>query len=186
MAQGEDGKDWPSELRDEERYEAIRQKLIRYFAVKRCYDPEELADETITRVVRKIDSWRREAVEFEAFLSGFARNVAHERCHGVKGEKQFDDSSLEVDKLVGSSGNPELTPQDEAAECLRQCLQKMKPQEQELIIGYYQGGNKEGDLKRARGQLAITLGLTLKALGLRAMRLRIRLERCVQECLRKK
>jgi DNA-directed RNA polymerase specialized sigma24 family protein len=38
-----------------ERYEHIRARLLRFFEWRGCAFPEECADETITRVIRKID-----------------------------------------------------------------------------------------------------------------------------------
>src|ERR1044071_7899691 len=38
-----------------ERYEHIRTRLLRFFEWRGCAFPDECADETITRVIRKID-----------------------------------------------------------------------------------------------------------------------------------
>ena len=38
-----------------EKYEVIRARLIKVFAYRGCHTPEELADETINRVAKKID-----------------------------------------------------------------------------------------------------------------------------------
>lgn len=176
MAESEECKDWPRELLDPEQYRIIRQKVIRYLAANRCYNPEELADETFSRVLRKIDSWQSQNVAFGAFLFGFAKIVARERGHGVRGEEQLDDSSPEIIQLAGASWIPDTDPQAEVIEYLQHCLQEMEPEERELIVNYYQGGSQEGDLKRGRQQLADQLGLSIKALRQRAMRLRIKLE----------
>ena len=37
-----------------ESFKIIRSKLILFFEVKRCVDPEELADETLMRVFKKL------------------------------------------------------------------------------------------------------------------------------------
>ncbi len=38
-----------------QKYEALRQRLVKFFEWRACSYAEELADETIDRVVRKID-----------------------------------------------------------------------------------------------------------------------------------
>jgi hypothetical protein len=45
------------------KYEAIRLRLIRIFACRGCYEPEDLADETINRVSKKLK-------EIESTFSG--------------------------------------------------------------------------------------------------------------------
>jgi hypothetical protein len=42
-----------------EKYEAIRQKLVKFFDWRGAHFPEECADETINRVVRKLEFSRR-------------------------------------------------------------------------------------------------------------------------------
>src|SRR5450631_1666275 len=54
-------------------YQAIRSKLVRYFTHKGCADPDELFDETVDIVIRKIET----CAEFPAPLAycyGVARN----------------------------------------------------------------------------------------------------------------
>jgi hypothetical protein len=46
----------PERERAGEKYEVIRARLIKVFAYRGCHTPEELADETINRVTRKIDT----------------------------------------------------------------------------------------------------------------------------------
>jgi DNA-directed RNA polymerase specialized sigma24 family protein len=66
--------------------------------------------------------------------------------------------------------------------CLEHCLQRLTPENRELVLQYYE------DEKRAkidhRKKLAEKLGIALNALRIRAHRIRLVLEQCVQECMR--
>src|SRR6185503_4743764 len=52
--------DWldPDRERAGQKYEDIRQRLIRIFASRSCYEAEDLADETINRVANKVQEMR--------------------------------------------------------------------------------------------------------------------------------
>jgi DNA-directed RNA polymerase specialized sigma24 family protein len=65
--------------------------------------------------------------------------------------------------------------------CLRNCLQTLSPDNRELILQYYQGekGEKIGNRKK----LIERLGIPVNTLRMRALRLRERLQACVEECL---
>lgn len=194
MARDGDDRNWPSELRDKERYKAIRQKLITYFARRGGYDVEGLVDETISRVVRKIDLWQRETVPFEAFLFGFARIVAREKGPWKQPEEQLDDSVHGVDELVDPNGAFASISQDGTLGCLRRCLQNLGKEEREMIIDYYDtDDDDEGAHKRARQALAARLGIfkpdgsaNTEALSSRVLRLRPNLKQCVKDCLEKR
>lgn len=70
-------------------------RLIRYFALLRCSDPENLAQEVMARAVRKIENGAV-AVETsaQAFLMGFAKLIAKEqrkaRTFEAFDEKEFE------------------------------------------------------------------------------------------------
>ena len=61
-------------------YERIRGRLVKYFEWQKCADPEELADETINRVTRGLESgkeiWSSNPL---SFFYGVARNVSREQ-----------------------------------------------------------------------------------------------------------
>ena len=73
--------------------------------------------------------------------------------------------------------------QDDAKEldCLEKCLQKLSPQQRQLIEDYYQG---EGWAKiEKRKQLAARMGISISDLRIRAHRLRQKLVECVRSCI---
>ena len=65
-----------------EEYERLRERLIFYFARKKCHRPEDLTDETFNRVCRKLDN----GVELEKITNycyRVARNVWLEYLDGT-------------------------------------------------------------------------------------------------------
>src|SRR5262249_30282472 len=66
-------------------------------------------------------------------------------------------------------------------ECFERCAGKLESDDRELIVGYCQG---EQRIKiENRRTLAARLGVSTNALGIRACRIRNRLETCMQRCL---
>jgi hypothetical protein len=67
------------------------------------------------------------------------------------------------------------------AVCLRGCLQNLSNENRELILQYYQG--EKSEKIRNRKWLMERLGIPVNTLRMRALRLRERLQGCVEECL---
>jgi DNA-directed RNA polymerase specialized sigma24 family protein len=153
-----------------ERYEALRRRLLIYFAANRCGVAEEAADETMDRVARRM----AEGVEVgsvESFVLGVARNVVREGWRRPK--------AAEVDWNRIPAAAPEAA--HPAAECLEECLGQMAPASRRWVERFYSG---DGGAKiRARAALAAELGIDGNALRVRMHRVRGKLERCVRECL---
>ena len=67
--------------------------------------------------------------------------------------------------------------------CLRRCVAtKFSDEDKRLVVQYY---DTEADekAKNARKRLAESLGMTLNVLKVRACRLRMKLERCINDCV---
>jgi hypothetical protein len=58
----------------------------------------------------------------------------------------------------------------------------LKPEQRELIVDYYSGADRQR-IDRRR-DLALELGITMNALGIRVCRIRSALETCVDACCR--
>lgn len=152
------------------RYEQIRLRLIKIFVCRGCGEPEELADETINRVIRRLPEIK-EGYEGDPalYFYGVAQNVHLEYTRR---------------KRVPADLPAKLEPCEESEqeyECLERCMQNLSPQNRELVIQYYQ------DEKRAkidnRRELAERLGIALNAVRIRAHRIRATLQECVRQCL---
>jgi hypothetical protein len=76
-----------------------------------------------------------------------------------------------------------LDDPDERMKCLRRCvITTFTDEDKRLVVGYYDTDAGE-KIKDARKRIADSFGLTLNALKVRACRLRMRLEACINECL---
>jgi YD repeat-containing protein len=69
---------------------------------------------------------------------------------------------------------------EQRLDCLDCCLQKLPPDQRDLIVEYYRDGR--GQRIEQRRAMAKRLGITMNALGIRACRIRSTLEACVAAC----
>lgn len=171
-----------------ERYENLRQKLITFFECRGSLSPEDHADETINRVARGIESGKEIYVSNPAsYFYGVARNILKEYWEkrerdttpidGLTRDKEPSEDPSELKEYESKRQNFE-----QQLECLERCKKALRPDDGDLIIRFYQG---EGSEKlRTRKLLANELGITRNALSNRALRIRDKLEHCVDACMR--
>jgi DNA-directed RNA polymerase specialized sigma24 family protein len=159
------------------KYEELRRRLIKFFEWRGTHFPDELADETINRLARKID----EGTEIEKNVIALALGIA--RFVFLESLKDPSSRRAEMDCLSPLAAPPDNRAEDDNTwlVCLRECLASMPEESRELIIEYYE------DERRAkidnRKTLAATLGISLNALFSRAKRVRDSLEQCVTRCV---
>ena len=153
-------------------YEDIRQRLIKIFTYRGSPIAEDLADETINRVAKKVHEIRSTYVgDPSLYFHGVARYVYLEYV------KKRPDPLPPV--LVSE---PEES-QDSELEytCLERCISHLTPNNRELVLEYFQ------DEKRARidrrKELTERLDISLNALRIRAHRVCASLKKCMRECL---
>jgi DNA-directed RNA polymerase specialized sigma24 family protein len=152
-------------------YETIRRRLIKFFICRGCAVSEELADETINRVIRKIqeigDSYVGERIPY--FIA-VARNVYLENLR-----KQ---PPLQPPTTESSFAT------DEELDCLDGCMERFTPRTRDLVISYFQEDKHDKIVHRKK--LAEELGVPLNALRIKVCRIRAKLQTCVFDCLRMK
>src|ERR1017187_9272095 len=68
-------------------YEKVRQTLLGFFRSRGCWDPEQCADETVDRTVRRIDEVRC----LIPFMRGVARRVASEALRSRQNQLGADE-----------------------------------------------------------------------------------------------
>jgi DNA-directed RNA polymerase specialized sigma24 family protein len=161
-----------------ERYEVIRRKLTKFFEWRGCLRPDELADETIDRVARRLaDGELILADDPAGYFHGVAQNVLRETWARARREPEplADAPEVPEDRAPGAG---EALAERRLA-CLDRCLQRLAPESRRLVLAYY----GEGHAIRNRRALAAELGIAPNALRIRMHRLRARLEACVQACL---
>ncbi|HEY1239980.1 MAG TPA: hypothetical protein VGF16_05455 [Bryobacteraceae bacterium] len=174
--------DWLDEGSDSggQKYLEMHRRLVSYFDRKNCKSPQELADETLTRVARRLNE---EGAITGATPPQYCYIVA--RFVFLEHQRQAAVLAIETRELPAPAG-ADAASEDQARmlRCLEQCLKQLEEEQRELILGYYQG---EQQVKISlRRKLAARLGVTMNALSIRACRIRDRLEACVRACARGK
>ncbi len=164
-----------------EKYETIRRKLIRLFEWRGCTSPEDLADETINRVARRL----AEGVELRSNDPyGYFCGVAHLVYKEVLRRAAREHRAIESQGWPPASFAAEDEPADDRLESLRRCLDGLPPDQRDLILRYYRGEDRPGESNiRNRQSLAQDLELPMNALRIRVHRVRRKLESCVQSAL---
>ncbi len=156
------------------KYLEIRNNLTRFFEWRGCSFPEDHADETINRMAKRV-------FEGEAILnhSGYAMGVARLLLLEINKGRQREQSALAE---IGAAPDVFVPEDDDESRltCLRSCLQTLSPDNRELILQYYQGD--KGEKIENRKKLLDRLGIPVNTLRMRALRLRERLQACVEEC----
>jgi RNA polymerase sigma factor (sigma-70 family) len=170
-----------------EKYEDLRRTLVTYFEFRDVPAPEELVDETLDRVARRLSEGQEVYASNPAsYFYAVARNVWREYLAGPNKTV----SSLDAlpasragaeDPLETRERDAERAERERRLTCLERCLSAMPADVRDVITDYYQG---EKDVKiRGRKAIAERLGIPLNALRIRACRQRARLEECVRACL---
>ena len=156
-------------------YLEIRNNLVRFFEWRGCPFPEDHADETFNRVAKRAEE--EKILNPMSYCMGVARMLLRE----INKDRAKEQPALtgRANLPVASSGSEES---DAPIECLRGCLETLSADNRELIIQYYQGekGAKIGNRK----SLVERFGIPVNTLRMRALRLRERLQACVEECLK--
>ncbi len=161
----------PNEEKAGEKYEEIRRNLIKIFVCRGCTCPEELSDETIDRVLRRIEEIGDTYVGDPALY-----------CFGVAHKVHLE---YVRKKPRPRPPAPESSLRPEAEyDCLEKCMERITARSRDLILEYYT--EEEQSIIKIRKKLAEKLGIPLNSLRIRACRIRATLETCVAECLREK
>lgn len=167
------------------KYLEMRRRLVAYFDRKNCPTPDELADETLNRVARRLEE--EGAIEGDAparYCYIVARFVFMEHLRAMqKGNALANDLRQRsyADELGAAEADDAREIKEQRLNCLEQCLNKLEAASREVIARYYVG--KARVKIEHRRALAEELGITLNALSIRACRIRDRLEACVRECV---
>lgn len=153
-----------------EEYERLRFRLCTFFSQRGSNFADELADETINRVILKSSE---EQIENKiAYFYGVAKNVYRESLRKERTYLDIDDVTI----AAKAPAEPSFS-----SECLDQCLQKLPAENRDLLIDYF------SEAKQAKIQLhrriSEGLDLTQTALRMRIMRTKQKLKICVQECM---
>jgi DNA-directed RNA polymerase specialized sigma24 family protein len=143
------------------KYEELRDRLINLFAWEHCEAPDNLADEVLNRLARKV---MQGAVipHLDRFAFGIARLVIQEE----KRKQQNRRAVLREFQAAGKANGSDL----QSMAAIENCLAALPPDRRNMIERYY-GAD--------RNALARELGVSMNALRNRALRIREELFNCV-------
>lgn len=169
---------------DGQNYLEMRQKLVAYFDRKNCLNADELADETLNRVARRLEEEGKIEIEAPAkFCYITARFVFMESLRGADKKSVPLDDVLRQPKSSQFAANKEDDAKklkEKMLDCLEKCTGKLEEASRDIIINYYYG--EERIKIENRRALADKLGISTNALTIRACRIRDKLESCVGKC----
>lgn len=153
------------------RYQLIHAGLVRIFVSKGFNNAEDLADETINRVMVRLPQIRGSYVGEPAYyFHGVAKNIIRESVR----RKEISGTLKEV------RIDPVVEIKSEEHDCLGHCLDRLPDTKRNLILDYYlyEGHQKIEHHKSMADQLRITEG----AFRSRAHQIRLKLQNCMQQC----
>lgn len=162
------------------KYESLRLKIVHLLRWRGCSEAhaDELADTTLDRVAAKLASG--ELVEnLNAFTAGVARFVWLEHSR----KDRTTDVGEDLPEVPVEPDLDFIDDPDERMKCLRRCVAlKLSDDDRIIVVGYY---DTEADekAKNARRRLADSFGMSMTALKVKACRLRMKLEACINDCV---
>src|SRR5687768_6182729 len=163
------------------KYEKIRVRLTKIFTCRGCFDADDLADETINRVTAKLSEIAESYSGDPAlYFYGVAQKVHLEYLRKKPAVQEYLPEGREPG---GQTAWPSTAADDVELEyaCLEQCMDRLTEDNRWLVLEYYQE-DKRAKIDH-RKKLADQLGIAVNALRIRAHRLRVQLQQCVQNCL---
>ena len=151
------------------KYEQIRSGLINFFTGRGHCEAEDLADETINRVISRLHVVGAQVTgERSRYFFGVARKVQLEylrrKIPQARQDSHTDSTQVELEYR-----------------CLDKCMDKLSPENRELVLRYYQADGREKIEQRKL--LAEELGIAPNALRIRAYRIRAALQKCLEQCV---
>ena len=160
----------PRDDRAGEEYERLRFRLCTFFSQRHCRFSDELADETINRVILKSSE---ENIENKlAYCYGVAKNVYRESLRKER-------NHLDIDEVTIAAKAP--VEQSFSRDCLDKCLAELSAESRNLVLDYF------SEVRLAKIELhrriSESFAMTQTALRMRVMRIKQKLKICVQECM---
>jgi DNA-directed RNA polymerase specialized sigma24 family protein len=150
----------------EEGFHQCRFKLVKFFAWRRCEDPDNLADETINRLLKNVHAGQEISADKPySYVYAIASHVFMEYLRAKKRSGVI----IDIDEVQEMAG-PEAVD-----DCQKQCFEQLSHEKRELLARYYLDDDE-------RDRIAEEQGLSLNALRLQVHRIKHGLRRCWADC----
>ena len=164
-------------------YIEMRRRLVLFFDRKNCSAPELLADETLSRVSRRLQEEGTITGESPArycYITAKFVFLEYTRNAGSR--------AISLDDISKSNGRvsniAEVSVENELKErmldCLEECALSLDASARDLIFDYYSGNSAEKIENRRK--ITEKMGISPNALAIKAYRIRLKLEACVSKC----
>lgn len=164
-------------------YEVTRRKLLEFFEARGSLTPEEHADETFDRVMRKITEGEK-ILNFGSYCYGVARFV------WIEASRTLSRQPLELDEKIVAAGHSgdgleeARSELEQKLDCLDECLSRLAETTRTFIFEYYR--EEKGEKIEQRRLQAKRMNTSMNALRLRASRLRREIANCTAGCVSRK
>jgi DNA-directed RNA polymerase specialized sigma24 family protein len=158
------------------KYEDIHHSLVNFFNWRGQSEAEELADETINRVIQKVPELVATYKGDPAlYFYGVAKKVLLEYRR-----REFEKEPLPRWEGLASAGSE---PEEWGREfdCLERCLQELSEADRELVLNYYREEKRAKIVSRR--DMAETRGYAANNLRVKVHRIRKTLLACMRACL---
>jgi len=155
-------------------YERLRFRLTKFFQWRTAENPEEFVDLTLDRLARRLEAGE-DILPLYSYCCGIARMLLLEA-------RRTNERRTEALRALETSIPQTSVPNSNEAlplDVLSKCMDRLPPENRTLVLDYYQG-EKQLLIDR-RKVLAERLGIPINALRLRVNRIRMQLEKCVNE-----
>lgn len=163
-----------------EQFRSLQGKLTLFFEVRHCIDPEELADETIERVIRKLCEGAKVS-DLMSYSYGVAKNIFYEYLRREKAKHKYSDEQRYRSEAETEDDAHEAAQQERRLQCLEECTKRLKEEARWMLFEYYRyKGQRKLEHRR---KMAEKLNITREALTLRIFHLKRKLRKCIDDCL---
>jgi DNA-directed RNA polymerase specialized sigma24 family protein len=170
----------PDRERAGRHYELTRRKLLEFFEARGSRTPEEHADETFDRVMRKITEGER-IQNFGGYCYGVARFVWIEASRKLIKEPCELNENIASDRGADNGSEDAAWELEQKLDCLDECLGQLAVSTRTFIVEYFR--EEKGEKIELRRRQAERLNTTMNALRLRASRLRREVAKCTEACV---
>jgi len=162
-----------------ERFEGLRRKLVFYFESRRCDDPEDLAHETLARLMRRHGE-HVEVKDLMRYSYGVAKNVLYEHLRKKKAEKRYISEQGHYSQ-ADEADVEAAAAKERRLKCLEKCAGRLSAPESALLTDYFSGRGRNRQEHRRR--MAEQLNISRETLTLRVFNLKRKLRKCIEKCL---
>lgn len=166
-----------------QRYEKIRSVLIARFRRLNCVEPEARANETIDRVAQTLP---KVIADYKGDPEPYFYSIAY-YIYWEYLKLPVAEPLPEFDLPDGNAASPHMSldedeSEDEALDaCLSHCLSHLNEDDRYLILAYYTGERQEKI--RRRKELAQKFLVTPVYLRVLVRRIRVKLKKCILDCM---